>query len=160
MSFLTKAVHSGQEVVNPGREPVLLTARRCAGALPTGSSPPAAYTTADGRALLGFCSGSRRYRRVLPPSLRRHEPVVPTDELAGTTRAADQGTTSGRSELEVRRTFEPGRLSATYLAAAYAQLVPVHQRRVRVSHVAESTAARVVAPDGAPLRASSEGRRS
>jgi len=158
VNFLTRASRSGQEVVNPGGEPVLLTARRCRGAPPTGSSLLAAYRKTR------FCSGSRRYQRILPPSLRRHEPllppVVPSDALAGPNRAVDQGTTSGVPVLEVRRTFEPGRLAAACLAAAYAHIVPVHQRRVHVSHVAESTRVRMVAPDGAPLRASSEGRRS
>lgn len=159
VSFLTRTSHSGQEVVNPGDEPALVTARRCAGAPPTRSSRPTANGTVDRRAWLGCCSQSGRHLRVLPSSPGGHEPVVPSDELAGTHAASDQATPAGTPVLEVRRTFEPGRLSAVYLAAAYARVVPIHQRRVRASDVAGSTAARLMDTDGAPLRASSEGRR-
>jgi hypothetical protein len=38
-----------------------------------------------------------------------------------------------RAELEVRRVYEPGRLAAAYVAAAYAQVVPRRQRLARSS---------------------------
>jgi hypothetical protein len=38
-----------------------------------------------------------------------------------------------RAELEVRRVYEPNRLAAAYVAAAYAQVVPRRQRPARVS---------------------------
>jgi hypothetical protein len=134
MSFLTWTFPSGQEVVNPGNQPVLLTARRCDGASPSGSSPTSACKSTAGPTLPWFCCGARRYLRVLPPSLRRHEPLlaplVPSDALARRTGPADHGTTSGMPVLEVRRTFEPSRLGTACLATAYAQIVPIHQRRV------------------------------
>jgi hypothetical protein len=164
VNLLTKTFPSGQEVVNPGGEPVLLTIRRCAGASHSGSFQTAACGRSAKCASPAFCSGSRRSLRVPPPSAPRNKPPLPavvlSDGLArANDEAGDQGTTSGAPVLEVRRTFEPGRLAAACLAAAYAQVVPVHQR-VGVSDVAESAAARVVDANGAPLRGSSEGRRS
>ncbi len=38
-----------------------------------------------------------------------------------------------RAELEVRRVYEPSRLAAAYVAAAYAQVVPRRQRPARSS---------------------------
>jgi hypothetical protein len=116
VSFLTGSFHSGQGVVNPGREPVPLTTGRCAGASPT---------------------ARRRYHlRVSLPSSGRCQhlllllPIVSSDALAGPNGVDGHSTTSDAVVLEVRRTFEPTRLGAVCLAAAYAQIVPVHQRRV------------------------------
>lgn len=122
VSFLTRSFHSGQGVVNPGREPVPLTTGRCTGASPT---------------------ARRRYHpRVSLPSSGRCQhlllPVVSSDALAGSNGADGHSTTPDAVVLEVRRTFEPTRLGAACLAAAYAQIVPVHQRRV--GHVNRSGA--------------------
>ncbi len=38
-----------------------------------------------------------------------------------------------RAELEVRRVYEPSRLAAAYVTAAYAQVVPRRQRTTRSS---------------------------
>lgn len=54
-----------------------------------------------------------------------------------------------RAELEVRRVYEPNRLAAAYVAAAYAQVVPRRQRPARVSL---SSALTAVSP-GADARA-------
>lgn len=56
---------------------------------------------------------------------------MPSDVLAGADGPDDRGTPASAPVLEVRQTFEPNRLGAAYLAAAYAQIVPIHQRRVR-----------------------------
>ena len=115
MNFLTWPGHSGQEVVNPGCEPVPLTTGRCAGASLT---------------------ARRSYQpRVSMPSSRRCERLVlllvSSDALTGPNGAAGSSTASDAVVLEMRRTFEPSRLGAACLAAAYAQILPVHQRRVR-----------------------------
>jgi hypothetical protein len=115
VSFLTGAFHSGQEVVNPGCEPVPLTTRRCAGA--------------------ALADRPRYHPRVSLPSRGCCQhllvlPVVSSDALAEPNGAGGHTTTADAVVLEVRRTFEPSRLGAACLAAAYAQIVPVHQRRV------------------------------
>ena len=56
---------------------------------------------------------------------------MPSDALAGTDGADDPGAPANTPGLEVRQTFEPNRLGAASLAAAYAQIVPIYQRRVR-----------------------------
>ncbi len=51
-----------------------------------------------------------------------------------------------RAELEVRRVYEPSRLAAVYVSAAYAQVVPRRQRPARSTLSSASTSvARVVA---------------
>lgn len=54
-----------------------------------------------------------------------------------------------RAELEVRRVYEPSRLAAAFVSAAYAQVVPRRQRPARVSL---SSALTAVSP-GADVRA-------
>lgn len=48
-----------------------------------------------------------------------------------------------RAELDVRRVYEPNRLAAAYVAAAYAQVVP---RRQRPARSALSSALTAVSP--------------
>ena len=67
--------------------------------------------------------------------------TVPSHALAAEGEREDRRKTStGRGEvlLEVRRTFVAGRLSAAYLAAAYAQVVPRHRRRMGHPEVREA----------------------
>jgi hypothetical protein len=133
MRYMTRAVHSGQEVVNPDRRPVLPAAGRCHVASPEGSSPTAACRRTSGRGSPGPCSGSTRRPIVYPRSLEwraRLAQRVPSDALAGRSGAVDQRKTSDARVLDVRRTFEASRLGSASLAAAYAQVVPGHQRRV------------------------------
>jgi hypothetical protein len=115
VNFLTRSFHSGQEVVNPGGEPVPLTTRRCANASPTAGRRDHPRDS---------LSSSGRCERMLVL------PVVSSDALAGPNGADGHSTTSDAVVLEVRRTFEPSRLGAASLASVYAQIVPVHQRRV------------------------------
>jgi len=56
-----------------------------------------------------------------------------------------------RAELEVRRVYEPNRLAAAYVAAAYAQVVPRRQRPARVS-LSSALTVTAVSP-GADVRA-------
>jgi hypothetical protein len=145
VSFLTGSFHSGQEVVNPGCEPVPLTTGRCAGASPT---------------------ARRRYHlRVSLPSSGRCQhlllllPIVSSDALAGPNGVDGHSTTSDAVVLEVRRTFEPTRLGAVCLAAAYAQIVPVHQRRVGRVNRSGASAGIDGVRDVADKSANSEGGR-
>jgi hypothetical protein len=139
MRHMTGAVHSGQEVINPDHWPVLLAAGRCHVASSESSSSTARYRGTGGRGSPGSCSGSTRSPRVQPRSLEwraQLAPRVPSDALAGRSGAADQRETSDAGVLEVRRTFEASRLGSASLAAAYAQVVPGHQRRVGVAAAA------------------------
>jgi hypothetical protein len=64
-----------------------------------------------------------------------------------------------RVELEVRRVYEPNRLAAAYVAAAYAQVIPRRQRPARVSvssaltGVSSGADVRAKAVDARPRRA-------
>jgi len=44
-----------------------------------------------------------------------------------------------KSALEVKRTFEPGRLSQVWLAEAYEHVVPRHVRIVRATAIQDET---------------------
>jgi hypothetical protein len=55
---------------------------------------------------------------------------VPSDALVWPNGTGDHVKASDAPVLQVRRTFEPSRLGAACLAAAYAQIVPIYQRRV------------------------------
>jgi hypothetical protein len=142
MRNLTRAVHSGQEVINPGSGPVSAFARRCHVASPKGSSWTWCRRTGR-RGSPGSCSESTRCSRIHPTSLEGRTPLaplVPSDALAGPSGAGDEPKTSDTHALEVRRTFETNRLGAACLAAAYAQIVPRHQRRAGVKLVSRAPA--------------------
>lgn len=49
-----------------------------------------------------------------------------------------------RRELEVRRVYEPSRLAAAYVSAAYAQVVPRRQRPTRSSFSSVLMVSRVI----------------
>jgi hypothetical protein len=68
-------------------------------------------------------------------------PLVPSDALARPSGAGDEPKTSDAPMLEVRRSFETNRLGAACLVAAYAQIVPRHQRRAGVKPLGKSPAA-------------------
>ncbi len=135
---LTRAGHSGQQVVNPGSWPVLPLARRC-----HVGSPQARCRNTPTQGTPGSCSASTRR----PPRVQlladdgRQSSPVPSYALAAEGEWGDRRKTStGRGEvlLEVRRTFVASRLSAAYLAAAYAQVVPRHRRRMGHPEVREA----------------------
>ena len=68
-------------------------------------------------------------------------------------------TSKTHSELEVRRIYEPNRLAAVYVSAAYAQVVPPRQRAARgtlasaLSSVSRVVAVRPEMGDAEALRA-------
>lgn len=134
---LTSAGHSGQQVVNPDIRPVLPLARRC-----HVGSPQARCRNTPTQGTPGSCSPSLRR----PPSVQlladdgRQSSPVPSHTVAAEGEREDRRKTSGRGEvlLEVRRTFVASRLSAAYLAAAYAQVVPRHRRRMGHTEVREA----------------------
>src|ERR1700730_7985978 len=137
MGDLTRAVHSGQQVVNPGNWPVLPLARRCHVGSPQTRCRNAAAHGAPG----SFSPSTRRppKAQLLADDGRQSSPV-PSDALAAEGERDDRRRTSARRAevLEVRRTFVVSRLSATYLAAAYAQVVPRHRRRMGHTEVHET----------------------
>ena len=137
MVDLTRAVHSGQQVVNPGNWPVLPIARRC-----HGGSPQTRCRNAATQGAPGSCSPSTSTRRLqraqLLADVGRQSSPVPSDALAAGKEQGDRRRTSDAEVLEVRRTFVASRLNAAYLAAAYAQVVPRHRRRMGVTEVHEA----------------------
>ena len=136
MGDVPRAVHSGQEVVNPGDWPVLPLARRCH----VGSPQVRRRTTPASRAP-GSCSPSTRRRPRVHPSADdgRHSSPVPSDTLAtGGQQGNQQRTSPAADALEIRRTFVASRLSAVFLAAAYAQVVPRHRRRMGLTDIRQS----------------------
>jgi hypothetical protein len=148
-SCLTGAVHSGQEGVGPEVWRALPFIRRCHGAplsirgrtavLPGMPGPHA------GSSRLKACLSSQRDRQALASR-------VSSDALAaGRDR---RGHTRNAAVLEVRRTFVTSRLSAAYLAAAYAQVAPTHRRPTRMTEGAKVPIAEVTW-----RRAAGEGRR-
>jgi hypothetical protein len=74
------------------------------------------------------------------PTLVVNRPPVPSDALAAEGERDDRRRTSVRRAevLEVRRTFVVSRLSAAYLASAYAQVVPRRRRRMGHTEVHEA----------------------
>jgi hypothetical protein len=148
MGDLTRAVHSGQQVVNPGNWPVLPLTRRC-----HVGSPQTRCRNAATQGALGSRSPSTRRppRAQLLADAGGQSSPVPSDALAAEGERDDRRRTSVRRAevLEVRRTFVVSRLSAAYLASAYAQVVPRHRRRmartvVREAPFAEATETRAV----------------
>ncbi len=136
MGNVTRVVHSGQEVVNPGNWPVLPLARRCHVGSP---QVRRRNTTLSGAP--GSCSPSTRRRPRVHPSADdgRHSSPVPSDTLATRGQQGNQQRTSPAADaLEVRRTFVASRLSAVYLAAAYAQVVPRHRHRMGLTETCQS----------------------
>jgi len=84
----------------------------------------------------------------------RHSSPVPSDTLAtGGRQGSQQRTSPAADALEVRRTFVASRLSAVYLAAAYAQVVPRHRRRMGLTEIRQSPFA-----EAAEKRTAGEGR--
>jgi len=150
MGNATSTVHSGQEVVNPGHWPVLPPARRCH----VGSPQVRRRNTATPGAP-GSCSRStrRRPRVRLSADNDRHASPVPSDALATGGQPGNPRRTSATEALEVRRTFVASRLSAVYLAAAYAQVVPRHRRRMGLTEMRQSPVA-----EATGTRAAGEGR--
>ncbi len=151
MGNVTRAVHSGQEVVNPGHWPVLPLARRC-----HVGSPQVRRRNTTTSGAPGSCSPSTRRRPRVHPSADdgRHSSPVPSDTLAtGGQQGNQQRTSPAADALEVRRTFVASRLSAVYLAAAYAQVVPRHRRRMGLTEIRQSPFA-----EAAEKRTAGEGR--
>jgi hypothetical protein len=155
MGNVTRAVHSGQEVINPGRWSVLPLARRC-----HVGSPQVRRRNTTTSGAPGSCSPStrrptRRRPRVHPSADDgRHSPPVPSDTLATGGQQGNQRRTSPAADaLEIRRTFVASRLSAVYLAAAYAQVVPRHRRRMGLTEIRQSPFA-----EAAEKRTAGEGR--
>jgi hypothetical protein len=151
MGNMTRLVHSGQEVVNPGHWPVLPLARRC-----HVGSPQVRRRNTPTSGAPGSCSPSarRRPRVHLSADDGRHSSPVPSDTLATGGQPGDQQRTSPAADaLEVRRTFVASRLSAVYLAAAYAQVVPRHRRRMGLTEIRQSPFA-----EAAEKRTAREGR--
>jgi hypothetical protein len=152
MGDWTRAVHSGQQVVNPGEWPVLLLARRC-----HLGSPHTRCRNAVTQGARGSCSPSARCppRAQLLADDGRQSSPVPSDALAEEGERDARRRTSARCAevLEVRRTFIVSRLSAVYLAAAYAQVVPRHRRRMSHTEVHEAPFA-----EATEKRAVGEGR--
>jgi hypothetical protein len=150
---LTKAVHSGQQVVNPDCWPVLPLARRChVGSLQT------RCRNAATQGAPGSCSPSTRRptrAQLLLADDGRQSSPVPSDALAAEGERGDRRRSSARHTevLEVRRTFVASRLSAAYLAAAYADVVPRHRRRMGLIEVDKAPFA-----EAPPKRAVGEGR--
>jgi hypothetical protein len=135
VSNVTRAVHSGQEVVNPAYWPVLSLARRC-----HVGSPQVRRRNTTTCGAPGSCSKStRRPPRVhLSADDGRQSSPVPSDALAAGGHQGDQRRMLASEALEVRRTFVVSRLSAAHLAAAYAQIVPRHRRRLDVTEVRQA----------------------
>ena len=151
MGNVTRPVHSGQEVVNPDRWPVLPLARRCH----VGSPQVRRRNTLTSGAP-GSCSPStrRRPRVHLSADDGRHSSPVPGDTLATGGQPGNQPRTSPAADaLEVRRTFVASRLSGVFLAAAYAQVVPRHRRRMGLTEIRQSPFA-----EAAEKRTAGEGR--
>src|SRR5450759_5813340 len=143
MGDSTRAVHSGQQVVNPGNWPVLPLARRCH----VGSQQARCRKTPT----LGLRSpsGCRPAKAHLSADDGRQSSPVPSDALAAGVEQGSQRRTSDAEVLQVRRTFVASRLSAAYLAAAYADVVPRQRRRMGLIEVdkapfAEAPAKRAV----------------
>lgn len=89
-------------------------------------------SAADASSHLGTRPSARRGQRWLASP-------VPTDALATDRPRRGHPRTTEAGVLEIRRTLVLGRLSATYPAAAYAQVVPDRRRRTGgVSHAAEA----------------------
>jgi hypothetical protein len=122
-----RAVHSGQEVVNPDDEPVLLLIRRC-----HGWSPHQLTAIAQRRRAPCSCVAFHRStaKAMAPGHQRPLARSVPTHELDERGSGAARGGASEAPVLEVRCVFETSRLGSACLAAAYAQVVSGHQRRV------------------------------
>lgn len=86
------------------------------------------------------CLGHMQDQAAAGP-LRRPGAVVHHWSHACQTMGVDAGShrrghlvgTTATAVLEVRRTFVSSRLSAVYLAAAYAQVVPTYRRRTRLT---------------------------
>jgi hypothetical protein len=139
---LAGAGHSGQGGVDPEVWlAVLPFIRRCHGA-----SVSVRCRTAVLQGMPGPRAGSSHRRRA-HASTRRDRPSlasrVSSDAVdAGGNRHGHTGTAAA-VVLEVRRTFVSNRLSAGYLAAAYAQVIPTHQRRTRLADRAQVPIAEV-----------------
>jgi hypothetical protein len=149
---LVRAGHSGQEGVDPEVWlAVLPFIRRCDGAC---LSVPCRTAVLQG--MPGPRAGSSHCRQA-HASTRRDRALlvsgVSSDGVAaGGNRRGHTGTTAA-VVLEVRRTFVSNRLSAVYLTAAYAQVVPTHRRRTSLND-----RAKVPIPEVTWRRAVEEGR--
>src|SRR5437879_4416939 len=96
----------------------------------------------------GSCPGSRRRPSARRSAHGRHSlaSAVPSDALAAGGDRGGKRRASAPAVLQVRRTFVTSRLSTAYLAAAYAQVVPGHWRRMGMADanqapIAEATPA-------------------
>jgi hypothetical protein len=135
-STLSGSMHSGREGVDPEVWRVCPLVRRYHGAYRPARSPMAVPQGMPGSA------ADASFDLETHPSARRGQhwlaSPVSTDALATDNHRRGHTTTMEAVVLEIRRTFVPSRLSATYLAAAYAQVVPDRRRRTGVSHAAEA----------------------
>jgi hypothetical protein len=119
--------HSGRTGVDLEAWPVLPFVRRCPGASRPARCPPAVLQVVPGSAT---ASGYRRGARPVAHGGRQAlASPMSTDALATSHCQGGQPRPADAAVLEVRRTFVPNRLSAAYLAAAYAHVVPDHRRR-------------------------------
>jgi hypothetical protein len=125
-----RAVHSGQEVVNPDSEPVSMLIRRCHGSSPS-HLPAIAQRRPASRSCLVVFHGPTA-QTMAPGHQRSLPPPVPTDQVGEHGRGTRGRRASEAPVLEVRYVFETSRLGSACLATAYAQVVPGHQRRVGV----------------------------
>jgi hypothetical protein len=150
-STLTGAVYSGQKGVDPEVWRVLPFVQRCHGVSLSARRSTAVVhgvpgSAADSSCCFGAHPSAHRGRQSLASA-------VSSDALAIGSHRGRQTRTAGAVVLEVRRTFVPSRLSAAYLAAAYAQVVPGHRRRTGVTE-----APKVPLAEPTWRRAAGEGR--